>query len=230
MELKEYSDKSFCICGDNAKEYKEELKTLGGKWNSNLKEGPGWIFSNKNKVKVQEWLSKISVCKHVYDEEQQVCTECGIKLTIKDSSISIVSTEEKTDLILKDYSEKSFVVSGETKKFKEELKSLGGKWNSNLKEGPGWIFSNKRKEKVQKWLNNEPVSSESEYSDSSETELPITVNEYSEKSFVLLGETKKYKEDIKKLGGKWNSNLKCGGGWIFSNKQRKAVDKWLESL
>ena len=87
MKLKEYSDKSFCICGDNTKEYKEELKTLGGRWNSNLKEGPGWIFSNKNKVKVQEWLSKISVCEHIYDEEQQVCTECGIKLTIKDSSI-----------------------------------------------------------------------------------------------------------------------------------------------
>ena len=58
----------------------------------------------------------------------------------------------------------------------------------------------------------------------------MNVINYSEKSFVVTGdETKKYKEDLKKLGGKWNSNLSCGGGWIFSNKSKEEVEKFVES-
>jgi len=229
MKLNQYSDKSFCICGDNTKEYKEELKSLGGKWNSNLKDGPGWIFSNKNKEKVQEWLDKISICEHVYEEEK-VHSECSTEVDRPEVHTQLPSEKDKKNLILKDYSEKSFVISGETKNFKEELKSIGGKWNSNLKDGPGWIFSNKRKEKVQKWLIDEPISSESSDISEGEVSHDITINEYSDKSFVLTGATKKYKEDIKKLGGKWNSNLKDGPGWIFSNKQKEPVTKWLSTI
>lgn len=60
----------------------------------------------------------------------------------------------------------------------------------------------------------------------------LTIEEYSEKSFVIRGseeETKKAKEDLKKLGGKWNSGLRGGGGWIYSNKKRDAVDSWFET-
>ena len=54
---------------------------------------------------------------------------------------------------------------------------------------------------------------------------------YTDKSFVMRGEdTTKHKETLKTLGGKWNSNLKDGGGWIFSNKSKEAVEKWLSSL
>jgi hypothetical protein len=53
-----------------------------------------------------------------------------------------------------DYSEKSFVVRGNTKEYKDKLKELGGKWNSNLTDGGGWIFSNTRKDKVEEWLSN----------------------------------------------------------------------------
>lgn len=42
-----------------------------------------------------------------------------------------------------DYSDKSFAVYGDTKPYKDELRQLGGKFNSNLKGGPGWIFPNK---------------------------------------------------------------------------------------
>ena len=35
--------------------------------------------------------------------------------------------------IKEDYSEKSFAVYGETKKFKDILKNLGGRFNKNLK-------------------------------------------------------------------------------------------------
>jgi hypothetical protein len=47
---------------------------------------------------------------------------------------------------------------------------------------------------------------------------------YTDKSVVIKGDTKKYKEDLKKLGGRWNPNLtdKEGnkfGAWIFSIKK-----------
>jgi len=58
---------------------------------------------------------------------------------------------------IEDYTEKSFVVFGETKNFKDILKELGGKFNSNLKVGPGWIFSKANKEKVENWMKSIPT-------------------------------------------------------------------------
>lgn len=47
---------------------------------------------------------------------------------------------------------------------------------------------------------------------------------YSDKSFVLRGDSKKIREELSKLG-KWNKNLRGGAGWIFSNTKRKQVEK-----
>ena len=52
----------------------------------------------------------------------------------------------------------------------------------------------------------------------------MEIIKYTDKSVVIKGDTKKYKEDLKKLGGRWNPNLtdKEGnkfGGWIFSIKR-----------
>jgi hypothetical protein len=51
----------------------------------------------------------------------------------------------------------------------------------------------------------------------------ITISNYSSNSIAVEGETKKYKEDLKKLGGKYNANLKNGPGWIFSKSSEKDV-------
>lgn len=58
MEIKPYSDKSFLLLG-NTKEYKEEIKEFGGKWNSSL---GGWIFSNKHLEKIQNWIQEKLTC------------------------------------------------------------------------------------------------------------------------------------------------------------------------
>jgi len=55
----------------------------------------------------------------------------------------------------------------------------------------------------------------------------LNITSYSEKSFVIRGDTKIYKEKIKELGGKWNRNLKGGPGWIFSNNKRTIIDNWI---
>ena len=131
LKIDTYSDKSFVIRGEETKEYKDKLKDLGGKWNSNLKDGGGWIFSNNNKNKVQDWIDEVT-----FVQEKDI-------------------DNKKYDLKLQIYSEKSFVVRGDdTKNQKDKLKDLGGKWNSNLKDGGGWIFSNNNKNKVQDWLKS----------------------------------------------------------------------------
>jgi len=53
-----------------------------------------------------------------------------------------------TDLSCTDYSDKAIVVRGDTKDHKEDLKKLGGKYNANLRDGSGWIFSKKNEDKV----------------------------------------------------------------------------------
>ena len=56
------------------------------------------------------------------------------------------------------YTEKSIVVRGETRDHKEELKTLGGKWNAKLTDKStqeqfgGWIFPTTKQEQVKKWL------------------------------------------------------------------------------
>lgn len=51
---------------------------------------------------------------------------------------------------------------------------------------------------------------------------------YSDKSFVITGNTKEHKDTLKDLGGKWNSKLTCGSGWIFSLTKKKEVEEWLQ--
>ena len=52
----------------------------------------------------------------------------------------------------------------------------------------------------------------------------ITIINYSDLSFALVGkETIDIKDKLKELGGKYNSRLKCGAGWIFSKKKLNEV-------
>ena len=59
----------------------------------------------------------------------------------------------------------------------------------------------------------------------------IQVLEYSEKSFAVIGEkTREIKEDLFRLGGKFNKYLKCGAGYIFANSKLNDVVAFLESI
>jgi hypothetical protein len=76
--IKDYSDSSFVLQGEDTKKYKDKIKELGGKWNSNLKIGPGWIFNIKNKESVKEWMQSVSI------EENQ--TSCIEKISISEDN------------------------------------------------------------------------------------------------------------------------------------------------
>jgi hypothetical protein len=53
----------------------------------------------------------------------------------------------------------------------------------------------------------------------------LTIEQYSEKAIVIRGNSQPYLESLKKLGGKWNSNLKGGGGWIFPNSKKSKIEE-----
>ena len=60
---------------------------------------------------------------------------------------------------IEDYSEKSFVVLGETLPHKDNLKALGGKWNSRLRDGKkGWIYPMNRKSSVEEYISTGKVN------------------------------------------------------------------------
>jgi hypothetical protein len=59
------------------------------------------------------------------------------------------------------------------------------------------------------------------------TDLKLT--DYSEKAIVVRGDTKEWKEGLKELGGKYNANLRDGGGWIFPKKIEDKVMAFISS-
>ena len=49
------------------------------------------------------------------------------------------------------------------------------------------------------------------------------VVDYSEKAIAITGDTKPIKDDLKRLGGKFNSKLSCGCGWVFGKKNKETI-------
>jgi hypothetical protein len=56
IEIIDYTERSFAVIGEDTKLYKEQLKTLGGRYNASLKCGAGWIFSKKALDSVQDFV------------------------------------------------------------------------------------------------------------------------------------------------------------------------------
>lgn len=56
----------------------------------------------------------------------------------------------------------------------------------------------------------------------------ITISDYTARSVVVQGDTRKYKEDLKKLGGKYNGRLKDGPGWIFPKTSEKDINAFID--
>ncbi len=63
-----------------------------------------------------------------------------------------IIAQSTSNVCLVDYSEKAIAVYGDTRQFAETFKTLGGYFNARLKEGPGWVFSKKRRKEVERLL------------------------------------------------------------------------------
>lgn len=74
--------------------------------------------------------------------------------------VAVTSTSNNNAAIfLEDYSEKPFVVCGDTLSKKEGLKALGGTWIKTRKGTFAWNFSKKKLKQVADFLNIAPVLS-----------------------------------------------------------------------
>lgn len=67
-----------------------------------------------------------------------------------------VETVERLEIV--DYSEKAIAVFGDTRTIKDELKSIGGKFNPRLNynggKRAGWVFPKNKREELESMLNN----------------------------------------------------------------------------
>jgi hypothetical protein len=54
--------------------------------------------------------------------------------------------------------------------------------------------------------------------------MPLTIENHTEDTIVLGGDTRKYKDTLKKLGGKWTPDLENGAGWIFPSNQLDLIE------
>ena len=52
--------------------------------------------------------------------------------------------------------------------------------------------------------------------------MSVVVEKYSEKSVVVKGNTKLFKNNFSELGGKWNPTC---GGWIFPSSKTETIEK-----
>jgi hypothetical protein len=131
------------------------------------------------------------------------------------------------DMYVISYSEKSFKVEGnDTKKYRQELKDLGGKYNPRLKGGPGWIFSNKRRASIEHFIESTQEKEEKEVVLSSTKSPKKEEKEDSE----FLSEDDEDLESSEEgelesfdIGDKVAINTSCGGhqSWIFGKILRK---------
>lgn len=56
----------------------------------------------------------------------------------------------------------------------------------------------------------------------------VEIIDYSEKAFAVVGNTKEIKDNLKRLGGRFNAKLSCGAGWIFSKTKLDEVKEFLK--
>ena len=51
----------------------------------------------------------------------------------------------------------------------------------------------------------------------------VQIIDYSEKAIAVVGDTRAIKDTLKTIGGRFNSHLSCGAGWIFSKTKEATL-------
>ena len=132
-------DTKFNLVDTNTRELKDKISDLENDIIKTLK------MFNKRISKLNEQYSYIEcIIDELYDYDDSDTSDSDYEPEPEPKE------NKKININIKNHNDKSFLVYGDTKQVKEELKKLGGKWNPHLH---GWIFSNTHKDKVSKWVN-----------------------------------------------------------------------------
>lgn len=73
------------------------------------------------------------------------------------SRVKATVTSDDSEVWLEDYSDKAFIVRGDTLEHKDQLKEAGGRWISCRDKSKAWMFSKRHVEEVAEVLNIKPV-------------------------------------------------------------------------
>ena len=106
-----------------------------------------------------------------------------------------------------DYSDKAIAVTGDTRKIAAELRSLGGRFNSRLSCGPGWIFSAKKRAELEALLAG----------NYEETGRPETAANEGRKTLEEWAKGQRDPEDIMKW---YDSAVKLADGVVLFDRPR----------
>jgi hypothetical protein len=61
------------------------------------------------------------------------------------------------------------------------------------------------------------------------SEDKLHILDYTAKSIVVIGNCIDHSTNLQKLGGKYNPNLRCGNGWVFSKTRKESVEKYINT-
>jgi len=216
---------SILVRGDTLP-YNVQLKKLGGSWNKFLN---GWIFRLSKEKVVDEFIKKIGSVKSIQQVVETSTNTCILPQV--DETISLF--QQESDITLghiysEHYTDKSIIIRGDTKQYKDQIKQLDGKWNPKLK---GWIFPRTEKSIVNDFIKNrdsvkitntqKKVSSKKVSSKKVSTPTKL----YTEKYIMIKGDSFLYKETIQKMNGVWVPKVK---GWLFPIEQKSDVQNFIE--
>ena len=59
--------------------------------------------------------------------------------------------------------------------------------------------------------------------------LKFRIVDYSDKAIAVVGDTREVKDELKRIGGRFNARLSCGSGWIFSKAKLPEVEALINS-
>ena len=117
---------------------------MSSKYNPNLR-----ILKGVEKVDCEKWKSMGYGT--IWNDQKKGCIFNIVNKDriLSDHKYKLVSLPDRVkDLTIEKYSERSFVVRGDTRPIKEDLKNLNAKWNNKLKDGPGWIIPKRKKKRI----------------------------------------------------------------------------------
>ena len=120
LSVFQYSPKSICITGNSADFYKDGLKELGGRKNRGLTD--------------TETLEKFAGYIIPLSKRNELEDLLGINMVeVEDFETKKERKVDQGDIQFYMYSERSFIVTGNTESMREDLMEMNGSWNKYLK-------------------------------------------------------------------------------------------------
>ncbi|KAJ3306653.1 hypothetical protein HDU76_004772 [Blyttiomyces sp. JEL0837] len=264
IHLVKYSDKCIAVVGQTKEIKDDLKSLGGsfnkGLTVDGVKQA-GWIFQSAKKDNVISWLKKRAVSGATEGSESGTpkaetnSTDNGYT----SATPSLSSDLDAKAIKIMDYGSDKIAIIGNTYKARTEIKAMSGNYEPGVQIGggkrvPGWLLPMSKKNEMIVWAQEKNKANgvgnatvihipSTAVTIMKEDPAPpvdpnapdsIRIVDYTEKAIAVVGETRPVKDDLKKMGGKFNLKLKVGGavvpGWIFPTAKRGEVAAWLDEM